>query len=52
MLASDLQKMKVKAQNLTKRVNLAVSGDRLMVRQGGGFIDFFEFLQKKGFFGH
>ena len=49
MLASDRQKMRVREQNLTKRISLAMSGDKLMVRSGGGFQDFFEFLSKKGF---
>ena len=50
MLASEQKKLQVRAQNQYKRVSLAVSGDRLMVRYGGGFCDFFEFLTKKGFF--
>ena len=49
MLASEQQKMKVRAQKSIKRVNLCITGDRLMVRQGGGFVGFFEFLEKKGF---
>ena len=49
LLASEKQKLKVREMNMTKRFTLAMSGDKLMVRSGGGFQDFFEFLGKKGF---
>ena len=50
LLASEQQKLKVRAQNATRRITLTMSGDRLMIRSGAGFCDFFEFLHKKGIY--
>ena len=49
LLETEKQKQRVRAQHLTKRVQLALSGDKLMVRYGGGFLEFLEFLRMKGF---
>ena len=37
-------------KNLSVKVKLSLSGGQLMVKQGGGFILFLEFLENKGFF--
>ena len=50
LLKTEQIKNKVRMQNALKKVQLGLSGDRLMVRQGGGFIDFTEFLSRKGYF--
>ena len=50
LLKTDQLKEKVRMQNQNKMIRLGLSGDRLMVRSGGGFLDFIEFLQRKGFF--
>ncbi len=42
-------KQKVKQANQYKQVQLHLSGDKLLVRQGGGFEDFLEWLNRKGF---
>ena len=44
MLATEKQKEKVRIQNQCKMIRLGLSGDRLIVRSGGGFLDFIEFL--------
>ena len=50
MLHTEKLKEKVRMQNSCKMIRLGISGDRLMVRSGGGYLDFIEFLQRKGFF--
>ena len=47
-LETDKVKQKVRMQNQFKQVMLGLTGDRLLVRHGGGFLDFVEFLDRKG----
>ena len=47
-LESQKLRQKVKDAQQLKQVKLLLSGNTLMVRYGGGFCDFSEFLQRKG----
>ena len=49
LLKSSKVKERVREAKEYKQIKLGLSGDRLLVRYGGGYSDMVEFLDRKGF---
>lgn len=49
LLESQKRKLKVRAAASCRQIKLHLSGNKLLVRCGGGYLELLEFLQRKGF---